>query len=202
MTGAVPRSRDGAAAARQGDPAIVNGSGTIRVVKCNARVEDFDRRKLAAALYRAMAGTEGTYQGACELAWAVEIYLERCNWPCVSSAAIFEMGLKVLCRVGLPEAAEALEDHREDRARRRRWFRVHQDCGKVTVWDKTWVCDLARVGWHVSPATSRILAGEVERRLLYRKAGHATRQEVVDPLNRCVAAFGLADAVPVPQAIV
>ena len=178
----------------------MDGSRTIRVIKHNGSVEEFDRRKLAGALYRAMAGTDGTANDARELAWAIEIYLGRTRRFCVSSAAILEMGLKVLRRVRLPDAAEALETHRAERALRRRGFRVYHGAGKVTVWDKTWVCELARVCWHVSPATSRTLAAEVEQRLLGRRTGRATRQEVVDLLNRCVAAFGLADAVPVPQA--
>lgn len=179
--------------------AIVNGSGTIRVIKRNGSVEDFDRRKIAGALYRAMEDTEGTFHDACELAWAIEIYLQRRECPCVSSAAVLEMGLKVLHRVCLSDAADALEDHHADRARRRRWFRVDHDCGTVVVWDKTWVCEMARVCWHVSPTTSRILAGEVEKCLLQRPSGRAARREIVDLLNQCVAAFGLADAVPVAQ---
>jgi len=177
----------------------VDGSRTIRVIKHSGGVEDFDRRKLAAALYRAMARTAGTADDARELAWAIEIYLERSGRSCVSSAAVLEMGLKVLRRVRLPDAAEALETHRGERARRRRAFRVYHGGGKVTVWDKTWVCELARVCWCVSPAASRIVAAEVEQRLLSRPGGRAARQEVVDLLNRCIAAFGLADAVPVPQ---
>lgn len=167
------------------------------MIKRDGCEEEFSRAKLAAGLHRAMERTEGSRKDAWELAWAIEIYLHRRRCRFVSSAAIFEMGLKVLRRVALADAAQAMERHRSRRARRRRALRVHHGCRRVTRWEKGWVSDLARVGWGLSAATGRIIAGEVERCLLAQDALHVDRREVVDLLNEVVAAYGLADAVPV-----
>ena len=96
----------------------MNGSRTIRVLKRDGRTEALDLSKLAAAMWRAMCSitpgsargvtpASGRYRDALDLADAIGIYLRRTNRTCVSSAAIFEMTLKVLRRVRLSDAADA-----------------------------------------------------------------------------------------------
>jgi len=86
---------------------------------------------------------------------------------------------------------------RRDRARR--MVRVRHLSGQVTWWDKGWVCDLARHSWHLSETSARIIAAEVERRVLGLEMRKIDRVDVVDVINACVVEFGLADAVPVPD---
>ena len=175
----------------------MDGSGKVRVVKRDGSVENFDRAKLASAMWRAMRAAVGTFDDARQLAWAIELYVGRRGWGVVSSAAIFEMALKVLARVRLVRAAEALESHCAWRSYRRRRLRVDHGGGKVTFWDKTWLSELTRRCWHLSRSTARIIAAEVESRLLGGRGCRVGREEVLEMANARVAELGLADAVPV-----
>lgn len=176
-----------------------SGSGKIRVVKRDALLEAFSRAKLAGAMHRAMLATEGTYPDAWELAWAIEIYLRRRHWTCISSAALRDMAGKVLRRVRLAGAAEAMAAHHADRARKRAATWIDHGEGRRSAWDKTWIAQLAKQVWQVSPATARILAGDVEAAVLRREGVIVPRREVIDVLGRHVGAYGLAGAVSLPR---
>ena len=89
------------------------GSRTIRVTKRDESIEDFDVRKLAAVMWRAMRGPRVSFEHALHLAQAVELYLRRKDMKYVSSSAIFEMVLKVFRHIKLTDAAHTIEQHRE-----------------------------------------------------------------------------------------
>jgi hypothetical protein len=169
------------------------------VLKRDGSVERFDRRKLSAVMWRAMKGTCGELRDAVELSGAVELYLVRSRCPCVSSAAVLEMTIKVLRRVGLAPAAEALEFHHSWRAIRRKKIRVRHDTGRVTGWDKSWLAKFICRSWDVLPVTGRIIASMLEDELLGEDRNHFGREDLVGRMNECVAAYGLAGAVPVRQ---
>ena len=173
------------------------GSGTIRVLKRDGSTEDFDRRKLAGVMHRAMSGGRDRYEDAAELAWAIELYLDRCGWWEASSAAIFEMAVKVLRRVAMSEVAAAMERHRAWRRLRREQVRVRHAGGHWTRWDRSWLSQLACRNWRVSVGTARIIAAEVELAVLAERGSEVSREQVVAHVNRLVGEFGLADAVPV-----
>jgi len=177
----------------------VNGSRKVRVVKRDGSVEDFSRRKLAASMWRAMKGACGEFRDAVELTRAVEIYLVRRRCLCASSAAVMEMTVKVLRRVGLPAAADAMENHHSWRALRRKRLRLHHGGGRVTGWDKSWLAKFVCRSWGVLPVTGRIVAGMLESELLAEDRRQFTREEVIARMNGYVASLGLADAVPVRQ---
>lgn len=171
----------------------------IRVLKRDGSVEDFHRRKLAAAMLRAMGRTSGRYRDAVELSVAIAVYLRRRGCRCVSSTAVLEMAVKVLRRVRLCEAADLLEEHRTWRDCVRRGLVVRHEDGRVTCWDKSWVAELVCRSWGLLPTTGRIIAGELEAQMLPTVRGVVQRRQVVDRMNSLVAAFGLADAVSVRQ---
>ena len=175
----------------------MDGSRTIRVLKRDGSTETFDVRKLAAAMWRAMQRHGGRYKDAYDLAVAIDIYLKRRAFKCVSSAAIFEMSMKVLCRVDMSDAAGSFEVHRRRRDEQRRMLCVRPDRGAVTYWDKSWLRELVCWCWNLSPTTGRIIAGELESELLDGGPRLLERAEIVQLLNERVVAFGLADAVPV-----
>jgi hypothetical protein len=175
----------------------VNGSRKVRVLKRDGTEEAFDPHKLAGAMFRAMRETEGRFYDAYQLAQALGMYLRRSRRRRISSAAIFEMAVKVLRRCRLGAAGEAMEAHRTERQVRRSRLHVCHDGDKLTLWDKNWLSQLAQRSWFLSPATGRILAAEIERSLLAARVTLVARQEVVDMLNGRVAEYGLADAVPV-----
>lgn len=172
------------------------GSRTIRVLKRDGSVEEFSPYKLAAAIWRALSGRGGQYRDAADLALAIGVYLDRGQWACISSAAVFEMTVKVLRRVHFDEAAAALESCRASRAARRRRLRIDHG-GQVTYWEKGWLVRLGSQSWQLSPQTARIIAGHVESSLLSQPGRVIPRADATDLFNQCVAEYGLADAVPV-----
>ena len=175
----------------------MNGSRTVRVLKRDSTVENFDVRRLAGAMWRAMEYAGCSFRGVSVLASAVEIYLRRRSARRVKTSAIFEMTVKVLRRVRLVEAAEAMETYRNWRKLRRQRVRISHGDGKVSLCEKSWLRRLARQSWNLSPIAARIIAGEVEMELLRGRETLVPREVVVEMINARVAEFGLADAVPI-----
>ena len=177
----------------------MDGSGKIRVIKRDSTEEPFDARKLAASMFSAMQGGRGRLYDAVQLSIAIGIYFERSSLRTVNSDALSELAVKVLRRCRLGEAASAMEEFRQQRRIRRTRLCVQHEGGEVTMWDKGWLSSWAQGSWMLSRTTSRILAGQVERELLDGGAMVVSRLDVLDMLNRRVAEYGLADAVPVRQ---
>ena len=169
----------------------------IRVLKRDGQAEEFDSLKLASAIWRAMGAGRDTYSQALYFADAVRFYLLRGRQVCVSSAALFEMCVKLLQYVGQPLAAQQMQEHRSCRLARRRELRIRHERGELTLWEKGWLSEFAQRSWRLSNRTARILAGQVETELLRGAAREVSRQEIIDRLNEITAAFGLVDAVPV-----
>jgi len=177
----------------------VDGSGKIQVCKSDSTEEAFDVRKLAGSMFSAMQETRGRHYDATQLAIAIGLYLGQTSWLTVTSDALAELAVKVLSRCRLPEAAEAMTEYRRARTIGRSRLQVRQEGGQVTMWDKAWLSSWAQRSWLVSRNTGRILAGQVERELLESGLAEVSRLDVLDMLNRRVAEYGLADAVPVRQ---
>ncbi len=176
----------------------MDGSRTIRVIKRDQSIELFDVCKLAGSIWRAMQGG-ARYDHSRRLAEAVELYLTRRSYKCISSSAIFEMVVKALRHVGLDAAADSAEAYDDWRNTLRKQLRIRYNTGKLTFWDKGWLCEFARRSWHLRPVTARWLAGLVEIELFAEDDLVVSRQNVIERLNRCVSQYGLADAVPVRQ---
>ena len=175
----------------------MNGSRTIRVAKRDGTFEAFARDKLAAAMYKVMREGPESFADAREIALAIDIYLEQKGWNTVSSAAIFEMVLKTLRRIGMDLPAAIMETHHTWRARRRRGMKVRYDDGRTARWDKGWLVKLIRRSWLLGRPVGRILAGDIETSVLERSGGVIDRISLIEQVNAAVAACGLADAVPV-----
>ncbi len=168
----------------------------VQVLKRDGSAEEFDPRKLAGAMWRAMAPAQGRYGDALDLAAAIRIYLERTKRETISSAAVFEMTVKVLRRVRMDHAAENLEQHNRQRTERRMLVRICDERGS-SHWDKNWLVTMGIRNWNLSRAAARIVAARAERELLGGKRILIQRQLALALLNSLVAEFGLADAVPV-----
>jgi hypothetical protein len=169
------------------------------VLKRDGSSEDFDVRKLASVLWRVLAPQRRKYKDAVALATAVEFYLQHRHSRCVSSAAVLEMSLRVLRRVGLEKSACSLEQSHVDRCSKRRRLHVRHDGGRMTSWDKNWLVNLTCRVWDVSRSTGRLVAGEIEHRLLESGCTVIARQAIVNQMNAGMESLGLADAVPVRQ---
>ena len=178
----------------------MSGSRMIRVRKRTGGDEPFDVAKLTRAIWRGVQHTGGRYCDALDLAEAIRIHLRRTDTRDISSEELFETVLQVLKRVRMTEAGKVLDRHRRRRATRREGLVVFHGPGRATLWDKAWLGEHVRRAWRLSPTTARIIAGVIEAEMLEAYETVVTRDQVLQRMNACVAAFGLADAVPVaPQ---
>ena len=175
----------------------MSGSRMIRVLKRNGNEEPFGALKLAGAMWRAMQRTQGRFRDARDLAEAIEIHLKRTGRYEVTSETLFAMALRVLRRVRLDRAAEVLENYRLWRRLQRSGLLVYHGPGKVTLWDKGWLCQYLHSAWNVSPAPARVIAAAVEIDLLKMDEIMITREDVLARTNEAVSQFGLAEPVPV-----
>ncbi|MDP6635575.1 MAG: ATP cone domain-containing protein [Phycisphaerae bacterium] len=176
----------------------MNGSRTIRVAKRDGTFEPFDRAKLASAIYKAMRGGREVFSEAGELALAIDIYLHQRGWGTVSSAAVFEMVLKTFRQIGMDLPAAVMDTHHTWRVRKRRNMKIRYPDGLTALWDKGWLVKLICSSWHLSRSTGRLLAGDIETKLLDADTvGLIGRNDLIEQVNSLVAAYGLADAVPV-----
>ena len=180
----------------------MNGSGTIRVAKRDGTFEPFDRDKLAAAMCQVMPGGPRAFFDSREVALAIDIYIHRLDWPTVSSAAVFEMVLKTFRQIGMDLPAAMMETHQDWRVRRHRKMKVRYADGRKARWDKGWLVKLICSSWRLGRATARIMAADIEERLLNSDIDVIVRNDLIEWVNALVVAYGLADAVPVePQSL-
>lgn len=174
----------------------MNGSRMIQVLKRDGSAEPFEARKIMSAMWRAIGGDIDSFRQAQTLAEALHFYLIRKCVPCISSAAIFEMSIRLLQHAGKRQATLRLQAHWSKRQSRRRQLRVRHDNARITLWDKAWLAQWAQRSWNISLPTAKLLAAQVEEELLNGPSQEVTRQHVIDLLNDLVSAYGLADAVP------
>jgi hypothetical protein len=175
---------------------VVKGTRTVRVRKRDGFAEDFDAHKLAGAMWRAML-PRGRYGDAFDLAMAIQLYLQRTGRRTISSAAIFEMTVKVLRRVRMNQAADALEAHRSWRSGRRLRVNVCDGGSRGARWNKGWLVRAAARAWNLSRSAARIVAGRAEAEVLAGGCDRVPRDALIERVNVLVSEFGLADAVPV-----
>lgn len=175
----------------------MQGSRKIQVRKRDGSVEEFDVAKLAGLLRRVLTKIHDVSADPDALATGLRLYLQRTGRTTVTSTAIFGMLVRMLRRVRLGDAAELLELHRTLRMIRRRLLRLRHDDGCTTQWDKSWLATLAEKTWHVSRPIARMLAGEIELRLLPQEETEILRRDVLELLNEHVSQWGLAEPVPV-----
>jgi len=155
-----------------------------------------DPAKLAGAMWRAMSQTGVEFRHARCLADAVGIYLRRTSRHRVTSDELFAMVMKVFRKVQMDQAAEAFAVHRICRAALRQCLIVMHDTDSATLWDKSWLADHVEYSWGLSRSAARIVAGHVEADLLSGRRTTVSRRDVLGQMNECVAALGLASAVP------
>jgi hypothetical protein len=93
--------------------------------------------------------------------------------------------------------AAVIETHQTWRLRRRKRVKVLYADGRTTQWDKGWLVKLICSSWHLGRSAGRILAAEIEARLLGADISVIERDRLIERVNALVSEYGLADAVPV-----
>lgn len=175
-------------------------SRKIFVLKRDGTVERFDFHKLRGCLLRALAGKDRNVLRAGAIAAAVEWYLAERRQQCVSSAALLEMVLRALHAVGWQVAATRLEGRHNVRAAVRGRLALRHPDGQTTVWSKQWLVEHACSRWSLGRTAGRILAGQIENRLVDRRARRVDRSTVMEMLGRLVVAYGLGIPLPAETA--
>ena len=167
-------------------------SRTICIQKRNGTGEAFDRNKLRACLLRVLDGQDENFSYAHSLSAAILCYLRRRKTTCITSAALLEIVLAALRSVGLPEAADRLEQHYMDRADLRSRLRItHDEAGLATSWSKDWLVQQAVCRWGMSSGAAKALAGEVEQRLADRRGYEISREKLLEMLDGLAESYGL-----------
>lgn len=167
-------------------------SGKISVVKRDGSIEPFDRFKLRGCLLRVLPPGAEEFYLAGALSSAIECYLRRLGRRCVSSAALLEMTLQALCSANQDPSALALEHRHRRRLEMRNALQVRHGRSHI-AWSKQWLAHLAATRWELSRPAARIVAGDVEERLLARPRRHLSRKAVLAMLDEALQAYGLAE---------
>jgi hypothetical protein len=154
-------------------------------------MEGFDRCKLRSALARALHDAPEGFYRADALASAIHYYLTRHSRPCISSAAIFEMALSCLRGLKLAFGARRMEQARQAKATLRGRLVLHHGFGPATSWSKEWLVHHAVQELDVGMPVARILAGEIEQKLIRRRRRQIGRGAVLRMLHREAEAVGL-----------
>lgn len=167
----------------------------IMVVKRDGGVEPFERAKLRRCLGLAMQASRRDPHIADALSRAIELHLDewRDRRP-PTTEHVFCCVQRALAETGLEPAAQFLSRHRRGRAGRRLALVVVGSGGsnsRPTPWRKSLVSDLLQSRHGLSRSTARILAGEIEDRVLSLGYRVVTARLIVELVRSELAAWGL-----------
>ena len=172
----------------------------IKIAKCGGGLEAFDRTKLRRCLADAMkaCGRDPRYAEA--LAKAVELHLaEWQETQPPTTDYIFRCLRTALEKTGMAGVAQYLISQRRQRAEQRRRLSVFDadqaDCPTIP-WRKSWVAETLRREHGVGHSVARILAGEIERRVLALDYDVVSRSLIVEIVRNELLAWGLAEGGP------
>lgn len=167
----------------------------IMLVKRDGGVEAFERPKLRRCLGLAMRASRRDPHIADALSRAIEIHLQ--DWPDrrpPTTEHVFHCVQRALAETGLEPAAQFLSRHRRSRAGRRSALVVSGSRGansRPAPWKKSLVSDLLQSRHGLSRSTARILAGEIEERVLSLGYRVVTARLIVELVRSELAAWGL-----------
>lgn len=171
------------------------------IVKRDGSHEAFDFAKLRRCVGAAMRACR--YDDACAdaLCRAVRMHLDEARRRPPSSEYVFRCVQSVLNETGLADVAEQLAGHRKVRDGRRRALAVigaRNGGAEAAPWEKSRVARSLERRYQLTHSTARILAGEIEQRVLaleYRVVSAALVDELV---RNELMSWGLA-TVPPPE---
>jgi hypothetical protein len=147
----------------------VKHAATVMVRKSDGTDEPFNLGKLRRSLSAAMRECHYDVRFADSLSQAVLIHLRE--WKerrPPSTEYIFRCTRQVLMETGLEDVARQMAGHRRHRAARRRSIAVVGAHGRQgpAPWCKATVCAALRRRHGLSPSVARIVAGEIEGRVV------------------------------------
>jgi hypothetical protein len=170
------------------------------IAKREGGLEVFDSAKPRRCLAAAMKACGCNTRIAEALAQAIELHVR--DWPDASppsSNYIFRCLHTALTQTGMENVAQRLVLHRRHRANRRRRLSVldaDQSRYALAPWRKAAVAGTLEGGYGLSHAVARILAGEVERRVLALEYSVVSKPLIRELVRSELLAWGLGDVVP------
>jgi transcriptional regulator NrdR family protein len=175
----------------------VKKSKIAKVAKRDGSHETFELGKLRRALANAMRGCGYDQMYADALAKAVAIHVKE--WGDTtppSTEYIFGCVRAVLDETGLGDVAAALQRHFRQRETKRRAVEVlttrHADQSR-TAWSKGRVATTLERRHGIKPSVARILAGEIESRVLGLNYSLVSSALIAELIRNELMAWGLSD---------
>lgn len=175
----------------------MNSLQTLSVTKCDGSSEPFDFAKLRRCLASCMRSCQYDQRYADALTQAVAMHLK--DWDesrPPRSDYIFQCVRTVLSETGLGDVAKALISHRRQRAVRRKRLTVIESRGGVRAplaWEKSRVAMTLERRYRLARGTARILAGEIEQRILGLNYGVISAALVAEVIRNELMAWGLSE---------
>jgi 2-phosphoglycerate kinase len=169
----------------------------VMVAKREGGVEPFELAKPRRCLAAAMATCHCDVRLADALARAVSLHLRE--WRAASlpsSDYVFRCLCTVLAETGMEDVAQQLMLHRRHRAEQRRRvsvFDAESSQYALVPWRKATVAASLAGRYGLSPVVARILAGEIERRVLALEYSVVSRSLIRELARNELLAWGLAD---------
>lgn len=171
--------------------------GELSIVKADGSSERFSESKLQRCLQQVLRGSAYDVKLAEPLARAVAMHVSgtRSTRP-PASEYVFRCLLTVLKETGLDDAADALANHRRQRAAHRRRVRIlvsSRTKRALLGWSKRAVVQSLMQQHGLQRPVARLLAGEIETRV-FALGYRVVRAPLVTELTRNeLMAWGLAD---------
>lgn len=171
--------------------------GPVAVRKCDGSQEAFQVDKLRRSLAAAMRDCHYDPRFAESLARAVAIHLDGWRgYRPPSTDYIFRCVRTVLGDTGLADVARQLAIHRRHRALRRRALMVldpRRGGRGTTPWRKRRVCQTLQTRFELNPSAARIIAGEIEERILSLNYNVISTALVAELIRNELLAWGLLE---------
>lgn len=169
------------------------------VTKVDGSIEPFQFAKLRRSLAAAMAACQYDDRYADALAQAVAVHVREWNsaQP-LRSEYVFRCVRTVLSETGLEDVARAMLSHRRLRAMRRRRLTIldtRRSNRPGVAWSKGRVAQTLQRKYQVGAETSRILAAEIEGRLIALDYHVVSSGLIAELIRNELMAWGLGEEV-------
>lgn len=169
------------------------------IAKREGRLEPFETAKLRRCLAAAMKTCNCDERFADALARALELHLRDRREPRPPTTDyIFRCLRTALCETGMDQVARQLARHRRRRTSQRRKLSVFDARASqpaLAPWRKATVAGTLERRHGLTHSVARILAGEIERRVLALEYSAISTALIAELIRNELMAWGLADPV-------
>ncbi len=178
-------------------------AAAVVVIKRDGSSEPFSLAKLRRCILLGLAGTTHDIRIADALARAVYVHLKQLTGERrPTTDYVFGCVRTVLSRTKLGEVANRLTLHRKMRNSARKRLRVSEalvSASRTTKWRKKLLIALLQNAYGLQRSTARILAGEIETRVLSMNYAVISQVLISELIRNELMAWGLHEDVPLAR---